>query len=178
MIGLLFFGAIALWGLIALTLGTKVPKWLGIQRFRTLWAVVIVPIVFFAPVADEIIAWPEMQALCKSIETVEYDRQTATGATVSKYPPILAKETKTLFPNIQVLVQQGAYVAPVTETPVIRWTWIEPHAGFLNFPAGSSGGSMPLLLSDCGFTPRNRALSKIVEPLGLVKVDDQPIKYR
>ncbi|MDO8699060.1 MAG: hypothetical protein Q7J75_01315 [Rhodoferax sp.] len=178
MIGLLFFGAITLWGVMAISLGIKLPKWMGIQRYRLLWTVILVPLLFVAPVADEIIAWPQMQALCKSTEKVEFNRQTAAGATVSKHPPIIAKETKTLFPNIQVLVQQGAYVAPVTETPVVRWNWIEPHAGFLNFPAGSSGGSMPLLLNDCGFTPRNGELKRIVDPLGLVKVDYEPTKYK
>ncbi len=178
MIGIFFFGAIALWALIALVLGVKLPEWLRIQRYRLPWTVVCVVLVFFAPVADEIIAWPQLQVMCKSVDTVEFDPQTAVGQTVSKYPPIVSKETKTLFPSIQVLVQKSAYVAPITEIPVVKWAWIEPRAGFLNFPAGSSGNSMPLLLTDCGFTPRSGELRKAIDPLKLVKVEYQPTKYK
>lgn len=178
MIGILFFGAIAIWAWVALALGSKLPRWLGITRYRTAFGFVFALLVFVTPVADEIIAYPQLKMLCKSVEIVEYDPQTATGKTVSKYPPIIGKETKTLFPGIQVLVQHGAYVAPTTEIPVVKWAWIEPDAGFLKFPAGASGGSMPLLLADCGFIPRSGALRKIVDPLKLVKVEYQPTKYK
>lgn len=177
MIGVSFLLVIVLWTMTAYYLGTRLPRWAKFKH-RVLWTWVLVPVLFFLPVADEIIAWPQLKMLCKSVESVEYDPQTATGKTVSKNPPIIDKETKTLFPGIQVLVQQGAYVAPTTEIPVVKWKWIEPQAGFLKFPAGSSGGSMPLLLADCGFTPRSGELRKIVDPLKLVKVEYQPTKYK
>ncbi len=182
MIGLLSFGAIALWGVIALALGIKIPNWLEIRRYRPLWTVVLVPLVFFTPVADEIIAYPQLKVLCKGVGDFEFDQQTATGRTVSKYPTIISRETKSLFPNIQIRVQQGALVTPATEMPVVKWVWIEPRAGFLNFPAGSSGGSMPLLLSDCGSTPRPRigkeSLQEVIARLKLIETDYQPTKYK
>jgi hypothetical protein len=177
MIGLLFFGAIALWALIALVLGVKLPEWLRIQRYRLPWTVVCVVLVFFAPVADEIIAWPQLHVMCKSVDTVEFDPQTAVGQTVSKYSSVISIETKALFPGVPVRIEQRALVTPVTEVPIVKWGSIEPRAGFLHFPAGSSGDSMPLLLSDCGFTARSSDLFlKIVEPLKLVKTDYRPSK--
>jgi hypothetical protein len=156
MIGLLFLFVLVVWATIALALGSKIPQWLGIIRHRVGLGFLFALLVFVAPVADEIIAYPQMRALCASVGDFKFDPHTATGQTVSKYPPIISKEMKTLFPNIQILVQRGALVTPYTEIPIVTWGWIEPQAGFLKFPAGSSGGSMPLLLADCGSTPRPR----------------------
>ena len=49
-------------GVIAIFLGIKLPSWMGLQRYRLLSTAVLVPLMFVAPVADEIIAWPQMQA--------------------------------------------------------------------------------------------------------------------
>jgi hypothetical protein len=176
-IGLLFFGAIALWGVIATSLGIKLPMWMGIQRYRLLWTVVLVPLVFAAPVVDEVIAYPQMKALCKTVEHVEYDPKTATGQTVSKYSSVIGNEKRTLFPGILVRIERRALVTPFAEVPIVKWASIEPQAGLLQFPAGSSGGSMPLLLADCGFTARDsERFLKVVTPLKLVKTEYQPTK--
>ncbi len=63
------------WGVIATFLGIKLPMWMGIQRYRLLWTVVLVPLVFAAPVVDEVIAYPQMKALCKTVEHVEFDQR-------------------------------------------------------------------------------------------------------
>lgn len=177
MIGILFFGAIAIWALIALTIGSKLPRWLGITRYRTALGFVFALLVFVAPVADEIIAYPQLKALCKSVEDVEYDPQSAIGKTVSKYSSVISDEVETLFPGIRVRIERRALVTPVTEVPIVKWGSIEPQAGILQFPAGSSSNAMPLVLSDCGFTARSsERFLKIVEPLKLVRTDYQPSK--
>jgi hypothetical protein len=177
MIGLSFIFVLGLWVVIAVALGRKIPKWLGIARYPKALGAVFALLVFVAPVADEIIAYPQMMTLCTGVEKVEYDPQTATGQTVSKYSSIISHETKTLFPGIQVRIEQRALVTPVAEVPIVKWGSIEPRAGFLHFPAGSSGDSMPLLLSDCGFTARSGdQFLKIIEPLKLVRTDYQPSK--
>jgi hypothetical protein len=155
MIGLLFFGAIALWGVIAIALGIKLPKWLGIQRYRVLWSVVLVPLIFFAPVADEVIAYPQMQALCASLkpyelapgmdekrayERVVYHKQSSTS--VMLWPP-----------TIEVTRWTSTYVDSKTKEPVLVQSWIEPRRGMLGVPAGSSGGQMTVLLKKC--SPKN-----------------------
>ena len=135
------------------------------------------PLVFAAPVVDEVIAYPQMKALCKTVEHVEYDPKTATGQTVSKYSSVIGNEKRTLFPGILVRIERRALVTPFAEVPIVKWASIEPQAGFLQFPAGSSGGSMPLLLADCGFTARDsERFLKVVTPLKLVKTEYQPTK--
>lgn len=177
MIGLLFLFVFGLWIVISIVLGIKIPKWLGITRYSTGLSAVLAMLIFVAPVADEIIAYPQLKMLCKSVENMEYDPKTAVGQAVSKYSSLISNETKTLFPGIQVRIEKRALVTPVTEIPIVKWGSIEPRAGFLHVPAGSSGDSMPLLLSDCGFTARSsERFLRIVEPLKLVKTDYQPSK--
>lgn len=151
MIGLLFFGAIALWGVIAIVLGIKLPKWMGIQRYRLLWTVVLVPLVFFAPVADEIIAYPQMQALCASLKPLELapgmDENGAYGRTVY---PTESRTTETLFPStIKITRFSAAYADATTKEPVLVQSGFEPQRGMLGVPNGSSGGQMTVLLNKC-----------------------------
>ncbi len=151
MIGLLFFGAIALWGAIAIALGIKLPKWLGIQRYRPLWTVVLVPLVFFAPVADEIIAYPQMKALCASLKPYELapgmDEKKAYGRVVYYTQ---RRTSETLFPStIEITRSNIAYVDATTKEPVLVQSWFEPRRGMLGIPNGSSGGQMTVLLDKC-----------------------------
>jgi hypothetical protein len=154
MIGILFFGVIAIWALIALTLGIKLPKWLGIRRNQSLWAPVFVVLVFFAPVADEIIAYPQMQALCKQVTFFELapgmDENKAYGRTV-----YYAEKTRrdTLWPpSVEILRWEIAYVDAASKEPVLQVLRIEPLRGMLGVPNGSSGGQMTVVLGerDCG----------------------------
>jgi hypothetical protein len=151
MIGILFFGIIAIWALIALALGIKLPKWLRIQRYRPLWATVFVALVFFAPVADEIIAYPQMQALCKHDRLFEMepgmDEKGVYGRTV------YSEERKAfirLWPSsIEILQWSTAYVDAVTKQTLFTRSGAEPLRGMLGIPNGSSGGQMAAILSAC-----------------------------
>ena len=151
MIGILFFGAIAVWALIALVLGVKLPEWLHIQRYRPAWAVVFVVLVFFAPVADEIIAYPQMQVLCASLSSTELangmNEKSAYGRTIYYTQ---RRTTEKLFPRtIEITRSVGAYVDAFTKEPVLVQTWFEPRRGMLGIPNGSSGGEMTILLKAC-----------------------------
>lgn len=70
MIGLLFLGILAAWAWIALTLGKKIPKWLGITRYSKALGVVFSLLVFVAPVADEIIGKYQFNRLCEEYAKV------------------------------------------------------------------------------------------------------------
>ncbi len=151
MIGLLFFGAIALWALIALVIGVKLPEWLRIQRYRLPWTVVCVVLVFFAPVADEVIAWPQMQVMCKKVQGLTLasgiDVQKATGRTV--YSSGRTTIT-TLWPSsVKVLRRDYSYVDSTTKEAILEGVWFEPMRGMLGIPNGSSGGQMTVLLDKC-----------------------------
>lgn len=151
MIGLLFFGAIALWALVALVLGIKLSDWLCIQRNRLPWTVVCVTLVFFAPVADEVIAWPQMQSLCASSSSIELAKgMNEASAKKRTVYYTQRRTTDTLFPkSIEITRSSGAYVDSVSKEPVLVQTWFEPRRGLLGIPNGSSGGEMTILLKAC-----------------------------
>lgn len=151
MIGILFFGAIAVWGLIALALGIKLPKWLRIQRYRPLWAAVFVMLVFFAPVADEIIAYPQLKVLCSNLPPLDFaqgmNEQKAYGRTVyyrDMYTSI------SVFPSsVRVDRHDGVYFDATTNEPVLAYHGYTPRKALLSVPNGSSGGTMTLILYGC-----------------------------
>lgn len=151
MIGILFFGVIAFWGLIALVLGIKLLQWLHIQRYRPVWAAVFVVLVFFAPVADEIIAYPQMQALCKQDRLFELasgmDEKNSYGRTVYSEE----RHTKeSIFPQtVEVTRWQTAYVDVSTKEDVLINRRFFPIRGMLGIPNGSSAGKMTVLLGAC-----------------------------
>jgi hypothetical protein len=63
MSGLLFFGAIGLWFFIAIGLGLWLTK-LFKEKWRVLAGFVLVPLVVFAPFADEIVGAIYMHKIC------------------------------------------------------------------------------------------------------------------
>jgi MFS family permease len=150
MIGLMFFGAIALWGLVAIGVGLGLSK-LFKESWRGLAAFALIPLIFFAPVADEIIALPQMNALCATMKPLALapgmDEAKAYGRTIYLSS---TTSTETLFPpTIKVTRHNGRYVDAKTKEPVLVQSGFSPSAGMLGMPSGSGGGSMPLVLSKC-----------------------------
>lgn len=155
MIGLLFFGAIALWGWIAFALGKRLSRFFGIERNRPLWVAVFVVLVFFVPVADEIIAIPKMQEMCKQVNGLALapgiNERQARGRTVYS---IGKSTTTTLWPSsVKVIRRDYAYIDASTKEPILQGVWFEPLRGMLGMPNGSSGGHMTLLLGKCASKP-------------------------
>jgi len=155
MIGLMFFGSIGLWILFAIYLAVKIPGWFGVSGNRQWWwFFALMPLLVFLPVIDEVIAIPQARALCKQAEEAFWYDPEAKGK-------ILANVSCSNMNNREVLIglnikatfeEQGACLLD-TGQPAIRWTFVRFSSGYLNFPEGSSGGSMPLVLpSECPST--------------------------
>lgn len=176
MIGLFFLFAIGFWVVVAVTLGIKIPQWLGVPRYRTVLSVVLVSLIFVAPVADEIIAYPQMMAMCEQVKNYEYNEREATGKTISKYVSRLYEEPIVIFPGVHVVVSQYAHLEISTSKPVIKWREVETHGGFLGFPAGSSGDKMSLILPNrCTTVPTGADNhQKLIKKLQLVMSNKQP----
>jgi hypothetical protein len=143
MIGLMFFGAIGLWFVFAIYLGRKLPTWL---KLKPAWSWLFVPLVFLMPVIDEVIALPQAYALCKRAEDAFWYDPSAKGKTRMKEGAYLRNERIKVGLNIVAHVEEYGIKLAQTGAVVAKWTTVRFSPGFLNFPAGSSGGSMPLLL--------------------------------
>lgn len=143
MIGLMFYGAIGLWVLMAFYLGRKLPKWFNL---KPAWAFLFVPLVFIAPVIDEVIAIPQAYALCKKAEDAFWYDPAAKGKVRMKEGEYLRRENLTVGFNIVARVEEYGIRLADTDAVIAKWTEVRFSPGFLSFPNGSSGGSMPLLL--------------------------------
>jgi hypothetical protein len=152
MIGLLFLFVIGLWVWIAVKLGTKIPQWLGATRYRTAFGVVLVPLIFMAPVADEIIAYPQMRALCAAGGyQLAMTEKEAQGRTI--YSASYETSERLWPPTVEVARMKINYVDAATNQSVIAgYGYVRPLRGFLGVPAGGSGDKMPVILSKCGLT--------------------------
>ena len=151
MIGLMFFGAIALWGLIAIGVGLGLTK-LVREDWRGFAALVFIPLVFFAPVADEIIAYPQMKALCQSggyeLAMTEKD---AYGRTI--YNASYKVPAGLWPPTIDAFRMKINYVdATSKQSVIVGYGYVESRRGFLGIPAGSSGDKMTAILGKCGLS--------------------------
>ena len=151
MIGLMFLFVFALWALIALALGRKIPRWLGITRHRTALGFVFALLVFVTPVADEIIAWPQMRALCRNLPPLGLASgmtdQKANGRTVY-YQDI--NTPISIFPSsVHVVRHDGIYFDATSHEPILSYHGYTPRTAFLSVPNGSSGGTMTLILRGC-----------------------------
>ena len=143
---------IGIWLFIAISLGTRIPKWLGVTRYQAASKVAVVALIFVAPVADEIIAYPQFRALCKTSKLYELapgmDEKSAHGRTVY-YAQI--RTTELLWPpTVKVSRLDLYYLDSSTREPVLHSRGFNATQGLLAAPAGSSGDKMAVLLGGCG----------------------------
>ena len=145
MIGLMFFGAIGLWIFIAVVLGLKLPKWF---KLKPAWSWLFVPLVFFAPVMDEVIALPQANALCKQAEEAFWYDASVKGSVIKK--GLNVPEVQQTNVGLNIPAQMTTYAIELIDSgnAAVKWTVVKFSSGFLHMPAGSSGTSMPLLLPE------------------------------
>lgn len=151
MIGLMFFGAIALWFAVAIAIALGLGHLLPERPWRSMVKIALIPFVFFAPVADEIIAWPQMRELCKGTGRFEFgpgmNEQKALGRSVY-YRYKSTEERRKLFPDVEVLYISHDYVDAQTGEIILRFHSVEPKYSFFAYP--DAGGSRNTwILSDC-----------------------------
>lgn len=177
MIGLLFFGAIAIWAVVALALGSKIPQWLGIKRHRIAIGFAFAILLFVAPVADEIIAWPQMQALCKQVNGLRLSPAlNETKAYGRSFYYVENNSRLTLLPrSIEIMRRDYAYVDATSKEPILQGVWFEPLRGMLGMPNGSSGGHMTLLLSKCDSIAANYDSQGVPNGLSHLKLTKVPM---
>ena len=63
--GLIFLLVIGLWGAVCIYLALNIPRWLGIRRFGWILGLLLFPVLFVAPVIDEVIGMRQFEQLCK-----------------------------------------------------------------------------------------------------------------
>jgi len=146
MIGLLFFGAIGLWLLVAFYLGVKLPQWL---KLKPVWTWLFVPLMIFAPVMDEVIALPQAYTLCKqSKEAFWYDKNVKGG--ILNYSSQLLSNSQIIIGfNIKAKIINSAHVLKSDGRAVIKNMEVDFSPGLLNTILWGSTGHAIILPESC-----------------------------
>ncbi len=171
MFGIFLFGIVCLWGILCICFTYLAYRWLVrplVNRLSTklsddnkfllagMGALVFSCGLFFLPVADEIIAKPEMDALCKGAGRYEYDPEKAFGKTVYRAPR--TTEYKRLLTGIVITIERGGYVDTDTNRALITYYEVMPSGGIFGFP-DAGGNKHPWLLSECAFAKTEAAIA-------------------
>ena len=173
MFGLMLFGAIIFWLLLALILA----NWIGNFLPHTPWGIgakfLLTPIIFIAPLADEIIAIPEMKSLCeqKKMPIVGKDigERTDAGRIVRSK---IETEYISLSTGVRLLASRHDYYDVNTQKLVLsEYYELRPIKSLFAYP--DAGGSRNTwILNKCELEPTNGASKTIFrrEKLGIGKV--------
>lgn len=161
MFGLMLFGAIIVW----ITLSVAVAIWLGNKISSRTWRIVtkvlLVPFIFFVPVADEIIAWPEMQSLCeqKKLPVLGANVNEIT-ASARKVQSQIKTEFISLSTGVRVLAKRHDYFdVQAKELVLTEYYELRPIKSWFAYP--DAGGSRHTwILKNCDLEPTNSPSKK------------------
>ncbi|ODS22976.1 hypothetical protein AB835_11270 [Candidatus Endobugula sertula] len=117
--------------------------------------------VFTLPALDEIVAIPEMNALCRKAAKYEYDPKVAFGKTMNGMTS--TTEHQTLLSGISVAIIKTDYLDQ-EKKPVISYYKVKPMEGMLSFP-DSSGGRNTWLLKECSITMNDMESQELFDSL-------------
>lgn len=147
----MFFGAMILWLIMAVVIGLKAPKWLGVRHHSAILAIAVGVTVFFLPVLDEVMAYPQLKRLCEDGATLTLSPTVGTRTLAGvKVKARYTTSTARIFPGTVVLAKyQWSYIDATTDELIASSSSYSPVSAMLSLPAGSSGGVMTLLLKSC-----------------------------
>ena len=165
MIGLIFFGAIALWMLLALNLGRKIPQWF---KLKPEWSWLFVPLVFFMPVMDEVIALPQAYVLCKQAEDAFWYDPSVKGGVLKYRSELLSRSEQVIGINIKASVFRSAHVLKEENRSVIKDMEVDFSPGI--FISHFFGGTAPAMLIPASCPGSTWAVSKYQSTLNLLEL--------
>ena len=135
MIGLIFYGAITLWVFIALNLGHKIPKWF---KLKPAWSWLFVPLVFFAPVMDEVIGRWQFNQLCEKEAVIWLSPDWKDVQAVRDVEHPFTKSSWTFIP---IQIQTEEMVDATTGQPFMSYSALHTRGGLLLGTFGQSLGA-------------------------------------
>ena len=126
---LIVFACVAGWAALAMALSLGCARGVASRPRRVVLRFAIFALVFAAPLADELVAWPQLRELCRGPGRFEYgpgqDAATAFGRTVH-YRPRAQETQATLFPGVPVRLTFHDYVDAASGDLVLRFRSVRP----------------------------------------------------
>ncbi len=136
MIALLFYGAIALWALLAIYLGCKFPRWF---KLKQAWTLLFTPLVFFAPVVDEVIGRWQFKQLCEEEAVIWLSPNWKSVEAVRDASPELFSEAE--WTVISIKIQHEKLVDAKTGQPFMLYSALHTNGGFVLDKLGAGLGN-------------------------------------
>ena len=147
----LVLACIVVWSALVLALALWSTRRIGRRSLRVAASAAVFSAVFALPLADEIIAWPQLRELCRGPGRFEFgpgeDASTAFGRTVH-YRPRAQERQETLFPGVPVRLTFHDYVDASSGGLVLRFRSVRP-LGSLAAYVDARGVIHPWLLREC-----------------------------
>lgn len=159
MIGLLFFAFLGIWLVAAIVISVLITKWLGVSKHRGVIGMALFPIVFCAPIADDLIGMWQFRQLCEkeAVVTLSPDWKRVKRAAWVDLPVDYYNHK-----IIPITGQSGQYINLDSNQPFMVTRSLFTQGGFLRRFIGLGNGS------SC--SPENeRILSKQINVVQLMK---------
>ena len=153
MIGLLFLLGMGLWFIAAIMLSKRIPRWLGVTKYRVAISVLLFPVVLAAPIADDLVGRWQFYRLCdrEAVVTLSPDADKVTRAQSNHLPITLIAGYA-----IPIWIQRVEFVDVDTGKQFLSYTGFHADGGFLHRHLYGLGSSTP-----CWPTERDRLLKKL-----------------
>ena len=173
MFGLMLFGVIVFWLLLVMILANWIGNFLPQRLWRIGVKILLIPIIFITPLADEIIAMPEMKSLCEQkkepIVGKDIGERTDAGRIVREK---IETEYLSLSTGVRLLASRHDYYDVNNHKLVLsEYYELRPIKSLFAYP--DAGGSRNTwILKKCELEPTNSASKTIFrrEKLGIGKI--------
>lgn len=154
MIGLFILGTMGAWVLLAIILGILIPHWLNLKH-KVIVRIFLVPILILLPIMDEVIAYPQIKRMCKSVHGFQFVSGMSEENIHGRIVYYNTRESHIdVFPSsVEAVLYEDGYFDYSTNEPIIYGRSIAIRRGWLGMPAGSSGDKMTVILKGCSPKP-------------------------
>jgi hypothetical protein len=128
MTGLFFLFGICLWIVAAIMISKNIPHWLGITKHGAVISVLLFPLIFVAPIADELIGRWQFNRLCEreAVVTLSPDWERVKAARDND-DPIVGIDGYV----IPIRVQRVEFVDANTGKPFLTYKGFHTYGGLL-----------------------------------------------
>lgn len=151
MIGLFFYGVLAVWGFISYKFSTILRKFITSEKVRRITVPVIFMAIFFAPVSDEIVGGIQFKMLCSERAFLIVDEAKVKGKTVVSQKHQKQEITSYILP---VTEDRFVYKDTGSDEILISWNVYRSDGGLLSRSLNILGSSKPYLFHGTCISPR------------------------
>jgi hypothetical protein len=168
MVGLTILAVLLFWIVLSLGITWLIMKKLPLKRFKFIAALPLFVIVFLIPVADELLARPQFEALCRKGNVIRIDAQKIKGKTVRLEIQPFNQEIEGAI--IPILHSHYSYRDVATDEEFAWYDVYEARGGLMAQWVGFPEGRNPWTISHPSCSP-SRHSHQIAKDFGFTLIN-------